>query len=228
MRASGVFAFGVISLLMAGATPALATSPPSIDFELRPPSGTVLPPRPSLYLAGSPDMLLDVTSNNQLVPYVVVPTEEWGIVRVDIDLASGPLRIISDHVRGGGEYLVAAPMPHRLRLERETHVDEATELTIASDATMFRIDFDDGRHALRSNTGSVVLLDGSPGQVVAIFSDRTEQRLARPDGSVVFAPMPIPTPPPVPATPWLSYGLLALLGGLGLVLQRRVSSSTRP
>ena len=187
----------------------LAVAGPAFAEQAYPASGAVLPPRPSVFVSGTPDVVLDVTSNDRLVPYTVAPTTVPDLVRVDVDLAAGPLRI------GRAEYLVANALPHRLRISREERLD------IVSDAAMYRLELADGRVLARPSTDSLTLLDETPGRAFAVWSDRTEQLVhstERPRWRCGRAAMHHGKPARGPA-PWIGLAALALLG---LVVQRRV------
>ncbi|MEJ7602367.1 MAG: hypothetical protein WKG01_31010 [Kofleriaceae bacterium] len=206
-----------VALCLISTGPALAEATASY-----PASGAVLPPRPSVFVPGPPDRVLSVTSNDRLVPYTVAPTTIPDLVRVDVELASGPLRIAGDGIPGA-EYLVATAMPHRLRISREQRLD------IASDASMFRIELADGRVLARPSTDSLTLLDETPGRAFAVWSDRSEQLVHSTDvGSEVtprlrcaYAAMAQPSRGSRPGNNPVAWIGLSALGLLALALQRR-------
>lgn len=190
----------------------LAATTPAIAAEIYPATGSVLPPQPSVFVAGTPELTLNVTSNDRLVPYSVVPTEMAGIVRVDIALAAGPLRIGHDDRGMLGEYVVAEPMPHRLRIE---NIDE-----LVTDAALLRVVYGDGPAAAMAPTERSQLNDRVPRLVYAVWSDRTEQLVfdnrPRGCGARPWEPPPRQGESSRP----LALALLGVLASLALVIQR--------
>lgn len=198
-----------IAICLTASTPALADA-------IYPATGSVLPPQPSVFVEASPDAILNVTSNDHLVPYSVVPTAMAGVVRVDIALAAGPLRIGGDDRGTLGEYVVAEAMPHRLKIRGNDELE--------TDAALLRVVYGDRPEAAMAAT-TLARLRPRPLAIYAVWSDRSEQLLV--DNS----------PRECGARPWepppsgdggsrrsaIALALLGVLAGLALVIQRRVS-----
>ena len=202
----------------------LAASTPAFAAEIYPATGSVLPPQPSLFVEGTPELTLNVTSNDRLVPYLVVPTSIPNLVRVDVSLASGSLRIGRDGAGTVAEYVVAEPMAHRLRVDRR-EADYGYALAIASDAALFRLEWSDGRVAAVPNVDTMELDRPAPVRVIAIWSDRSEEAIVddtpRLQCGLRYDAWRRATPRS--SSRALELGLLAVLAGLGLAIQRRVS-----
>lgn len=182
---------------------------PAFAADIYPATGSVLPPQPSIFVEGTTELTLNVTSNDRLVPYSVVPTEMAGIVRVDVALTAGPLRIGHDDRGVLGEYVVAEPMPHRLRIE---NIDE-----LVTDAALLRVVYGDGPAAAMAPTERMQLIGRVPQTVYAVWSDRTEQLVIdnrpRGCGAVPWYPPPSQGGSSRP----IALALLGVLAGLALM-----------
>jgi hypothetical protein len=202
----------------------LAASTPALAAEIYPATGSVLPPQPSLFVEGTPELTLNVTSNDRLVPYTVVATSIPNLVRVDVSLAAGSLRIGRDGAGTVAEYVVAEPMPHRIRVDRR-EAEYGYALAIASDAALFRLEWSDGRVAVVPNVDTMELDRPAPVRVIAMWSDRSEQAIVddTPRLSCGLRHDSWRREVPPEDSRALKLGLLAVLAGLGLAIQRRVS-----
>jgi hypothetical protein len=196
----------------------LAASTPAFAAEIYPSTGSALPPQPSLFVEGTPELTLNVTSNDRLVAYTVVPTDMAGIVRVDVALAAGPLRIGHDERGTLGEYVVAESTPHRLKVEAS-----GGELALATDAVVLRVVYGPGPATAMAPTQRLAL-DPRPDLVVAMWSDRTEEIvLDRPLRCGASLRPPTVAVNDGESSRVIVFGLMAVLAGLGLAIQRRVS-----